>query len=65
MRKKCGGRENNFTYGGNMDKKLIAISLLAIMAFATVLAYKSLENFSNLNLDSLDFGDEDDQDFDL
>lgn len=48
-----------------MDKKLIAISLLAIMAFATVLAYKSLENFSNLNLDSLDFGDEDDQDFDL
>ena len=48
-----------------MNKSTLAIGLLAILAGATVLAYKSIENLSRLNFDSFDFGDEDDKEFDL
>jgi len=49
----------------HMNKSTLAIGLLAILAGATVLAYKSIENLSRLNFDSFDFGDEDDKEFDL
>lgn len=49
----------------HMSKTVLAFSLFAILAGATVLAYKSIENLSRLNFDSFDFGDEDDQEFDL
>jgi hypothetical protein len=49
----------------NMNKSALAIGLLALLAIGTVLAYKSIESLSKLNLDSFSFGDEDDQEFDL
>ena len=48
-----------------MSKTVLAFSLFAILAGATVLAYKSIESLSRLNFDSFSFGDEDDQEFDL
>jgi|Laugresu1bdmlbsd_1035121.scaffolds.fasta_scaffold30707_1 hypothetical protein len=48
-----------------MSKNVLAISLLALAAIMTALAYKSIENLSRLNFDSFDFGDEDDKEFDL
>lgn len=45
-----------------MNKKLIiAAGLVALMAFTTVITYKSLENLSNLDLNDpfeVDFDDE-------
>jgi hypothetical protein len=49
----------------HMNKSTLAIGLLALLAIGTVLAYKSIESLSKLNLDSFSFGDEDDQEFDL
>lgn len=48
-----------------MSKSVLAIGLFAIVAFATVMAYKSIENLSKLSFDSFDFGDEDDKESDL
>lgn len=48
-----------------MSKSLVAISLLALAAIMTALAYRSIENLSRLNFDSFDFGDEDDKESDL